>query len=126
MSKGTPSMGKRNKQSHIACRRCGTACSASPSMVCLWTCFSSLLVMRWRDVDHVVAADDQRADAVGRAVRDLLGLVEDEVHMHVVSLEHPAELAFSLQRDDHRLAVQHLIKNIQRPLRHLFPPFHLE
>ncbi|KAF5051393.1 Ribosomal protein L37e [anaerobic digester metagenome] len=24
MSKGTPSMGKRNKQSHIACRRCGS------------------------------------------------------------------------------------------------------
>jgi large subunit ribosomal protein L37e len=24
MSKGTPSKGKRNKQSHIACRRCGS------------------------------------------------------------------------------------------------------
>ncbi|NLX48900.1 MAG: 50S ribosomal protein L37e [Methanospirillum sp.] len=24
MSKGTPSMGKRNKQTHIACRRCGS------------------------------------------------------------------------------------------------------
>jgi len=23
MSKGTPSMGKRNKRTHIACRRCG-------------------------------------------------------------------------------------------------------
>ena len=24
MSKGTPSKGKRNKQNHIACRRCGS------------------------------------------------------------------------------------------------------
>ncbi|MCX6696434.1 MAG: 50S ribosomal protein L37e [Methanoregula sp.] len=34
MSKGTPSMGKRNKKTHIACRRCGKISYHAQKKVC--------------------------------------------------------------------------------------------
>ncbi|MEN6442277.1 MAG: 50S ribosomal protein L37e [Methanoregula sp.] len=34
MTKGTPSMGKRNKKTHIACRRCGKISYHAQKKVC--------------------------------------------------------------------------------------------
>ena len=34
MTKGTPSMGKRNKKTHIACRRCGKISYHTQKKVC--------------------------------------------------------------------------------------------
>ncbi len=36
MSKGTPSFGKRNKKTHIRCRRCGRILIARKILCCLW------------------------------------------------------------------------------------------
>ncbi|MCX6700027.1 MAG: 50S ribosomal protein L37e [Methanomicrobiales archaeon] len=52
MSKGTPSMGKRNKKTHIACRRCGSIsyhCRHKTCSACGFGKSSRMRSVRWLD-----------------------------------------------------------------------------
>ncbi|MCK4459838.1 MAG: 50S ribosomal protein L37e [Methanosarcinales archaeon] len=52
MSKGTPSMGKRQKKTHIRCRRCGSVSYHKRKKVCVSCGFGKTRKMRdyrWKE-----------------------------------------------------------------------------
>lgn len=81
--------------------------------------FHLYLFERWRDINYIIPADDERADFLDLAVLRFFGLVKDEVHVYIIPLKNAPDFSSAFERDNHRLAVQHLIQNIQRPFGHI-------
>jgi hypothetical protein len=73
----------------------------------------------WRNIYHIVAADNERPNAPDLFALNLFCLVQHKVHVDVIPLQYTPKFPAALEGDDYWLPVQHLIQNIQRPLCHV-------
>ena len=78
-------------------------------MVCLLTFSLTYLFDGGGYIDHIVAADDQRAELLHRAAHFFFCLVQYQIHVHVVSLQDAPDLSSTLEADNDRLTIQNLI-----------------